>query len=358
MRIGNRIGRFLYLYARNKVQYDPIAELIIFLLMPFICFWTMGFPDGIGLVELLSGFAFPALFVVIGYYLLEDNERRSERLKWAMLRYGFYFVVLMVIYVIASIFIPFSRAVIDLNSFQSKRLWFNFIVLDYWPLPIGDSIWFVQSLFITTVIFYVADKLKLMRFYKIVLAVFFVFMLITSDLSVVVGFNVLGYQYLTSGVFTRAIPYMLIGLLMLENYEFFKKLPFWAYLILFVLGGALTAGEYYLLFITGKLGYTGHMFGYVVMAVAVGGLLISFENMRKNPISKRGSTIALFVYGLYSPMYTLLFMFIMEKTPKNLEVYFRFSGIIIYFVCLIIGILVAAFLSLREVKYTVGESEM
>ncbi|MBO7080034.1 MAG: hypothetical protein J6W64_09535, partial [Bacilli bacterium] len=64
MSIWKRIGLFIYLLGKNKVKYDPIAELIMFLLMPFVCFWTMGFPDGLGLVELLSGFAFPALFVV------------------------------------------------------------------------------------------------------------------------------------------------------------------------------------------------------------------------------------------------------------------------------------------------------
>ncbi len=351
MSIGIKIGRFFFVLGKNKVKYDPIAELIMFLLMPFVCFWTMGFPDGLGLVELLSGFAFPALFVVIGYYLLDDNAERSERLKWAMIRYGIYFAVLLVFYTFLCFVVPIARAEINPGSFLAKRLWFNFIVLDVWPLPIGDSLWFIQSLFISTVIFYFADKFNLMRFYKIVLAVFFVFMLLTSDLAGVVGFNILGYRYLTSGVFTKAIPYLLLGLLLNESYSLIKKVPFWAYIILFIVGGALTVGEFYLLFITGRLVYTGHMFGYAVMAVAVCGLMVSFDRMHFDLILNMCGTIAKAIYALYSPMYTLLFLFILMKSAKNLDVYFQFSGIIVYFACLIIGIIVAFFQTMWELKY-------
>ena len=351
MRIGNRIARFLYLYDRNKVQYDPIAELIIFLLMPFVCFWTMGFPDGLGLVELLSGFAFPALFVVIGYYLLDDNDERSERLKWNMIRYGIFFVLLLAIFIVCNIVVPFAREQIDPRMFLSKRLWFNFIVLDYWPLPIGDAIWFIESLFIATVIFYFADKLNLMRFYKIIMVIFFVFTLLTNDLAGVIGLNIFGYTYLTSDVFNRAIPYMLLGLLLSDNYSLVKKLPFWAYIILFVLGGGLTVGEYYLLYVTGRLVYSGHMLGYGVMAVAVLGLMVSFDKLHRNPISNWGCSIASVIYALYSPMYTLLFWLIMIKTPKNVNTYFQFSGIIVFVACLIIGIIVAFFQTMWELKY-------
>ena len=355
MNIGKKIGRFFYKLDKNKVKYEPIGALIMFLLMPFVCFWTMGFPDGLGLVELLSGFAFPALFVVIGYYLLDDNDERSERLKWNMIRYGIYFVVLLAIFIVCNIVVPFAREQIDPRMFLSKRLWFNFIVLDYWPLPIGDAIWFIESLFIATVIFYFADKLNLMRFYKIIMVVLFVFALLTNDLAGVIGLNIFGYTYLTSDVFNRAIPYMLLGLLLSDNYKLVKKMPFWAYIIMFVVGGGLTVGEYYLLYVTGKLVYGGHMIGYAVMAVAVLGLLVSFDKLHRNPISNRGSSIAGIIYALYSPMYTLLFWFIMIKTPKNVNTYFKYSGIIVYFACLIIGILVAAFLSFREVKDNKGE---
>ena len=350
MSIGNKIGRFLYLLWKNRVKYEPIGALIMFLLMPFVCFWTMGFPDGLGLVELLSGFAFPALFVVIGYYLLDDNAERSERLKWAMIRYGIYFAVLMVFYTVLCLVVPIARAEINPGSFLSKRLWFNFIVLDYWPLPIGDAIWFIESLFIATVIFYFADKLNLMRFYKIIMVVFFVFTLLTNDLAGVIGLNIFGYTYLTSDVFNRAIPYMLLGLLLSDNYSLVKKLPFWAYIILFVLGGGLTVGEYYLLYVTGRLVYSGHMLGYGVMAVAVLGLMVSFDKLHRNPISNWGCSIASVIYALYSPMYTLLFWLIMIKTPKNVNTYFQFSGIIVFVACLIIGIIVAFFQTMWELK--------
>ena len=86
------------------------------------------------------------------------------------------------------------------------------------------------------------------------------------------------------------------------------------------------------------------------MAVAVLGLMVSFDKLHRNPISNWGCSIASVIYALYSPMYTLLFWLIMIKTPKNVNTYFQFSGIIVFVACLIIGIIVAFFQTMWELK--------
>ena len=328
----------LDLIIRNKTRYMQSAELIKFLLMPFVCFWTYGFPDGLGLVELLSGFAVPAFYVICGYFLLKDNEDRSDRLKWAMIRYGIFFAVLLIFYTVVNFVNPIYRAEIDMSMFRSKRLWFNFFVLDVWPLPICNSIWFIQSLFVSSVILYLADKFKLLRFYKIVLVVLFVFMLLTGELSGVIGFNVLGYQYLPGGVLTRALPYLLLGALLREKNVFLMNKPFWIYLILFVVGGALTVGEYYLLFITGKLVFISHMAGYALMDVAVIGLMVNIR-IPVNPITRYGGFIAKIIYAIHFPVYSFALLCVLMFMPKYLEPFTAYTGIVVFVICLVIAIL-------------------
>ena len=345
----------LDLINRDKSLYMPSAELTKFLLMPFVCFWMFGFPDGLGLVELLSGFAVPSFYVICGYFLLKDQKDRSDKLKRAIIRYGLFFAVLLVFYTLFNFLNPMTRAEININAFRGKRGWFEFLVLNVWPLPIGNSIWFIQSLFVSSVILYFADKFKLMRFYKIVMAVLFVFMLLTGEFAGFIGFNLLGYAYLPGGVLTRALPYMLLGLFLRERSILLRKIPFWVYLVVFVIGGALTVGEYYLLFVFDKLVSIGHMFGYALMAVAVIGFMVKGEWMPFNHVSRFGGFIAKIIYALHFPVYSLLLLCVLMFMPKYLEIFNAYTGIIVYVICLLIGIL-AAFI-LGTIMYIIKEKK-
>ena len=336
------------LKKRIKLEYVQSAELIKFLLIPFVCFWAYGFPDGIGLVELLSGFAAPAFFVISGYFTLSgEGAERSERLKRAVIRDAIFFCILLVFYIAVNILNPLSRAEISLRMLLSKRIWFNFLVLNVWPLPIGDNIWFIQSLLYANIILYFADKLHLLKFYKILLAILTIVMLITGELAGVIGLNLFGYGVFPGNFFTRAIPYLLLGLFLREKYDLLKKFPFWVYLIIFVIGGGLVVGEYYLLYITGKLVYIGHMFGYAIMAIAVCGLMIAWDEMRINPISYYGGRCAKIVYAIFNPIYYIALYFILLKKPEEIGNYAFFGGLIICFVSLIISAILAVIIPVR-----------
>ena len=329
-----------------KLEYVQSAELIKFLLIPFICFWKYGFPDGLGIIELLSGFAVPAFFVLSGYFTLAgEGEERSQRLKRAIIRDALFFGLLLVLYSAINFAVPMF--IPDFGIFNSKRLWFNFLVLNVWPLSIGDTIWFIQSLLYANIVLFFADKIHLLKHYKFILAVLLAFMLLSGEFAGVIGFNILGYGFIPGGFLTRALPYMLLGMLLQEKYDSLKKVPFWVYLILFVLGGGLAFGEYYLLYVTGKLVYIGHMLGFAVMAIAVCGLMIAWDEMPINPVSYFGGRCAKIVYAIHNPIYNIAIIAILLNNPDYVNMFIVFGGCIVYFASLLLSVILAVIVPVR-----------
>lgn len=330
------------------LEYVHSAELIKFLLIPFVCFWVYGFPDGLGLVELLSGFAIPTFYLLSGYFSLSgEEEERGERLKRNIVRNAVFFGLLFVLYVAINLLVPVFRNEISLNMFISKRMWFNFLVLNFWPFTVGDSIWFIQALLYANIILYFANKFHLLKFYKLFLIVLVVVMLLTGELAGVIGFNLFGYGYIPGNFLTRALPYLLLGMLLREKYDLLKKFPFWVYLIMFVLGGGLVFGEYFLLFKIGKLVYISHLFGYMVMAVAVCGLMIALDNMPINFVSYYGGRCAKIVYAIHNPMFYLIYLMVIINNPEHIDIYLLLGGCIVYVASLIISIIISLIIPVR-----------
>ena len=330
------------------LEYVQSAELIKFLLIPFVCFWIYGFPDGIGLVELLSGFAVPAFFVLSGYFTLAGDEKeRGERLKRTIIRDAIFFGILFFIYIAINLLVPLFRNDLSISMLLNKRLWFSFLVLNFWPLNVGESIWFIQSLLYANIILYFANKLHLLRFYKMFLVILVIVMLLSGELAGVIGFSFLGYAYIPGGFLTRALPYLLLGMLLQEKYDSLKKIPFWVYLIIFVLGGGLVVGEYYLLFKIGKLVYISHMFGYMVMSIAVCGLMIAWDNMPINPISYYGGRCAKIVYAIHNPLFFFIYLMVIINNPDHVDSFLLFAGCIVYVASLIISIIISLIIPVR-----------
>ena len=328
----------MQLKATRYRYYDRSAELIKFFLMPFVCFWTFGFPDKIGIVGLLSGFAPQVFFAFSGYYTLyEDEEGMEGRLKRSVTRNGIFFGILFVVYSLINLLNPISSASLSLNMLRSKRMWFNFLVLNVWPLPIGDSIWFIQALLYADIILLIAYKLKLLKFYKVFLVVLTVISLLTGEFARVIGFNVLGYPYIPGGFLTKALPYMLLGMLIREKYDYFKRIKAWRYIVYFVLGGVLVIGEVLLLGRIGCLDYVGHFLGFAVMVFAVCGLNIAWEDIGYNPISYCGGGCAKIVYALHNPLYYLILTGIMMANADIAGIFVTFAGLIVWVLCAIIG---------------------
>lgn len=280
------------------------------ILMVFVCFWSFGSPDPSGVVNSLSGFAIPAFFILSGYYVLDNKrnvrmEKTLRKIKRTAICFGFVFLFYAAINVVLII--------MHFESFTfSKRMLFEFLVLNVWPFNVGNNIWFIQAMLYAYIIIFIADKLKLMKFYKIFIPILVIIMLLTGELSAMLRFNIFGYQYIPGNWLTRALPYILIGRLLREMKKSVMKIQFWKFIIAFVIGGVLVIAEILCLGWFEFLGYQGHMFGYGIMAVAVCGLAISIPIERPNRIIHFDSAISGIIYILMNPIYYGLFILLIR----------------------------------------------
>ena len=274
------------------------------ILMLFVCFWAFEFPEPTGIVKSLSGFAVPAFFVLSGYYVLENKrEVRMEKTLRKIKRTALCFAVVFFFYaVICAVLIILKYITFTF----SKRVLFEFFVLNAWPFKIGSNIWFIQAMLYAYIIIFIADKLKLLKFYKILLPILFVIMLITGEFSGMLRFNILGYPFIPGNWLTRALPYILLGRFLREKKRSLMKVQFWKYLIAFLAGGGLVLLETMFLSSIGVMQYVGHMIGYGIMAVAVCGLAISIPIGAPNRLVHFDSAISGLIYILMNPVYYLL----------------------------------------------------
>lgn len=306
------------------------------LLMLFICFWAFGCPDPTGIVNSLSGFAIPAFFILSGYYVLDTKrEVRLEKILRKIKRSALCFAFVFLFYV--AINVP----VMLLNHMTltfSKRMLFEFVVMNLWPLPIGDNIWFIQALLYAYIIIFVLDKLKLLKFYRILLVLLFIFMLLTGEFSGVIHFsNPLGYPYIPGNWLTRALPYILLGKLLRDMKKKLMETKFWKYLIAFVVGGALVVLEIMILTWTGNLRYTAHMIGFGIMAVAVCGLAISIPLGTANRVIHFDSAISGLIYILMNPIYYAIAIFLGASNPDFVSL---LGGVVAFLASALIALII------------------
>ncbi len=284
------------------------------LLMLFVCFWAFGCPEPTGIVRAISGFAIPTFYVISGYYVLDTKrEERMAKTLRKIKRTALCFGVVFLFYVVLNVGLMFLT---NSTFIFSKRILFNFVVLNLWPFSIGENIWFIQAMLYAYIVIFILDKLKLMKFYRILLIILFIFMLLTGEFSGIIRFsNPLGYPYIPGNWLTRALPYILLGKLLRDKKKALMNIKFWKYLIAFVIGGGLAVLELLILIWTGCLRYEGHMIGYAIMAVAVCGLAISIPLGTGNRVIHFDSAISGLIYILMNPIYYLIVVFLGASHP-------------------------------------------
>ena len=299
------------------------------ILMLFVCVWAWGCPDPSGIVRTLSGFAIPAFFVLSGYYVLDNKrevrlEKTLRKIKRAALCFAFIFLFYLAINVAIIFFYHLSFEI-------TKRIVFEFFVLNIWPLVVGDNFWFIQAMLYAYIIIFIADKLKLLRYYKIFLVILFVIMVLTGELAGAIRFSIFGYPYISGNWLTRALPYILLGRLLREKKRSLMKVQFWKYLIAFFVGGGLVFIEVILLGTLGVLNYKGHLIGFGVMAVAVCALAISIPIGRANRIVHFDSAISGIIYVLMNPVYCVLVLFLSARFEYFINILGGLSAFLISF---------------------------
>jgi len=312
----------------DLIEFNCTGYLRI-ILMLFICIWAFDCPDPSGIVRTLSGFAIPAFFILSGYYVL-DNKRtvRLEKTLRKIKRTALCFAIVFLFYLAINVsFMLLFHMTIEIT----KRKVFEFVVLNLWPLLVGDNIWFIQAMLYAYIVIFVLDKLKLLRFYKIFLVVLILIMLLTGELAGAMRFNIFGYHYISGNWLTRALPYILIGRLLREKKKSLMKTQFWKYLIAFFVGGGLVFLEIMVLGMIGVLNYKGHLIGFGVMAVAVCGLAISIPIGKGNRVIHFDSAISGIVYVFMNPVYCLLVFFLGNQYLDFLRMMGGLSAFLISF---------------------------
>ena len=344
---GKKIPTISEYYNSGMIGYS--ANSLKFWLMPFVCFMLFGVAPGTvgSIASILCRFVVPAFYILCGFFVLcPDRDQRRGKLGRAIKRSGLFFVILFVVYFgINLVYMSFSGADWTPEVFRLRTV-FNFLVLDLWPFKLGESIWFIQSLFFAYIILWIADRLKILKIYKLLLILLFAFMLLSGEFAGVINFHILDYVCLPGGTVTRALPYLLLGMLIREHAEFFLGMKRkWIYLLIFAVGLGLAYLEIALLANFGVLVYTGHMIGYGIAGAAICCFALSMPHIGyKGFTALHGSSYAKRIYAFCQPVAFGL-TFLAQALPVEMAyILVMYLGIFVYLICLLLAYLIGLFL--------------
>lgn len=339
-----------------------MVDFIKFLLMPFVFFGLLGFPvlsflEGRGLlistvvsnyVNAISGFAGLAFFTLCGFFVLvPDEEQRARKITRALGRTFRSFLVLFLCFLAINLFYySYNGMMSQLTApeFLRLRTPFNFLALNVWPLPIGGSIWFIQSLLYAYLFFWIVEKIKLSKtwFYLTVLILTLAFMLYSGEFADLAKFSLLGYSYIPGGAVTKAIPFMLIGMFLRRGVDKLAKLPWGVYLATFFFGILLSVGELYLLSKSGHLVYTGNMIGYAIMAISITCFAVTAKPLSEaNFFGNHGRSYARRMYAFCQPCaFFLWFLFVLLGRLEIWSKISQFQSLISFAICFGLAVLI------------------
>lgn len=333
-----RTGSQLEDYYMNGGRHCGAAYLR-FILMAFVCFYNFGFPEPTGIVSTLSGFATPCFYILSGYFVLPDDdyeslEKTGRKIKRSLICFASVFLLYVLINVLIS-------AIHHIPLSVSLRSVFNFAVLNLWPFSAGSNIWFIQAMLYAYILFYIALKLDLMQFYKVLMILSFIIMLMTGEFAGIIHFRIGSYGFIPGNWLTRAIPYILLGKLLREKEDYLLRMAAWKYISLWIIGALMVLAEIYLLGLKGVLVYEGHMIGYGVMAFAACGLAISNPLGRDNPVTSAltysDPRLSGVIYMLMDPIFYIL---VLIAGSKYLDIVTRFGGLAALAVSTLIAFLI------------------
>ena len=248
---------------RQRIWFESVDRLRL-ILMLLGCINLFGFPFSCGdHVQTLMGFVAPACFLISGFLILAESEHRLARILRSVKRCALAFALLAAFYLAVNVWYGAKTGENPFAVLTSGRTWFEFLLLNVWPFPIGVSIWYVQALLYAELIAYFLDKFHLLDKIGLWLAAaLFLFSLASGEFADLLGFRPFGYAYLPGNFLTRALPYLLFGGILARYRELFFRVPPILFPIGTAVGIGLTAAEYFLL----DLSYPGHLFGNLLIA--------------------------------------------------------------------------------------------
>lgn len=314
------------------------AAYLRVILILFVYFWNYGFLESTGVLSAVSGFAIPCFYILSGYFILTgDRKKSTEKTKRKIKRSFLCLAFMFVLYITINLIVCRDRMSM---SIFSPRTVFNFLLLNLWPLSIGSNIWFMQAMLYAYIVILIAEKLGLMRFYKAVMILLFIFMLLSGEFSRLVHFDILGYQYIPGNWFTRALPYILLGKFLREKQDIILRTSAWKFIAVWIIGAGLSLGEIILLGQTGFLEYEGHMIGYSIMALAACGLALSrplgSERKLTAFLTRFDPILSGLIYILIDPVFYIIGL---SLGSGYITLFTRFGGLAAYAISLLLALM-------------------
>ena len=150
---------------------------------------------------------------------------------------------------------------------------------------------------------------------KVFLILSLIFLLLSGELAGLKHIHALALHTIPENWFTRALPYILLGKLLREKEELLLRIAAWKYIVICVVGAALSVGETFLLGRMNLLFNDEHFIAYVITAVAVCGLALSKPLGSDSPLTAFlthfDPVLSGIIYILMVPLYYIVGVLIM-----------------------------------------------
>ncbi len=313
----------------NKYVHPEIDKLRL-ILLAFSLLYTYGVYTPINeYTSVFFGFAPPAFFIISGYLVLREDDEKNvgARILRAIRRTAICFVILTVVYTLASLI---AAKTDTMNILFSKQFWVDFVLLNTFGLPVGYVIWYVQAMLYAYIIIYILYKLKLLKYDIPIALLCIAAAVLTGELSSFVDFKFFGHTYFSGNFLNRALPYILIGRYVHRKKKSFIKLKISDYFVIASVGLAASFAEYFLLSYFERLNYAGHMLGMVITAAAVCffGFFISGNVLTSATFDQISRFERMIPYFVSPVIYYLLALFFIAKHDHPIFVLSDFIGLL------------------------------
>ncbi len=333
---------------RRRYYYIDILRWV---LMIFVCVNTFSFPGQLGAyLKIISGFAYICFFIISGFLVLRHNHHIEQKIKAAIRRTGIMALTLFFFYLLFNIVYLALRKQSFLEVMKafmtSKRMIFQFVALNAWFLPIGDTFWFIQCLLYGYVAIYILKKLDLLKYDYIICLICLIIAVLTGELANIIHFNFLGYTYIPSTVITRSLPYLLIGRIIGRNRKYFVEHRMKISLTFIPVSVWLTVVEIQALSKSNNLIYTGHMIGNGLLACVLCGYVIMREDWGQQPMYKDNYLISnarhyvKYVYAFHQICGIIYLLMIRNLLSRYYYYLAPLVSIVAFITSLLIGIVV------------------
>lgn len=304
-----------------RIDYVRLALMLVVSINAFGIFaGTIG-----NFLQIVSGFAAIAFFILSGFLVLGEAPDRDQRILRAIGRTAITFVVMAVVYFLinAVFYAVGGRNIFSSGLYRDPKFWLSFLLLNVWPYDIGGLIWYVQALLYGYIILFLFSKLKLLRLDWLFFLFFAAFSLMNGEFAGIFDLRLLGFAYIPRGFLTTALPYLCLGCFMRRKLFSLMNVSDTIYAFLAVAGIALCFAEGTILSSFFTLVTTDHFIGMTLTAFAVCAItvtsVISYPEERTPYLAVHAKFYFRWIYYLLQPVSVVIAMMVTSRSPEALS---------------------------------------